>query len=120
MQNPDNLRVSAAAEDLAVLVYRFIAGFPIEERYALSAQMRKAAISIGSNIFEGCGRQTKKAFIACLYVSHGEACELVFQLRVAIRLQFGDAKLSIELRKRIDHVRQMLANLIRKLESEQE
>ena len=52
MQNPLNLRVSGMAEDLAVLIYQYARGFPFSERFELSAQMRRAAVSVGSNIFE--------------------------------------------------------------------
>src|SRR5437868_15468553 len=97
MQNPDNLRVSRAAEDLADLVYDFTAGFPIDERFGLTAQMRRAAVSAGSNIYEGCGRQSNKALLPFLYYSHGSAGELVFQTRLAIHRKYGDAKLATKL-----------------------
>ena len=56
MQNPDKLRVSGKAEDLALAVYDYTDAFPRDVRYGLTAQMRRAAVSIGSNIFEGCSR----------------------------------------------------------------
>lgn len=55
------------AEDLALAVYDYTAEFPRDERYGLISQMRRAAVSIGSNIFEGCSRQTDKSFVAYLY-----------------------------------------------------
>src|SRR5262249_61635363 len=70
MKNPDKLRVARAAEDLAVLVYDYTAAFPREERYGLAAQLRKTAVSIGSNIFEGCGRLTERGRRASLRVPH--------------------------------------------------
>ena len=57
MQNPDTLRVSAEAEKLANAIYDYTRRFPREEIFGLVAQMRKAAVSVGSNIFEACGRQ---------------------------------------------------------------
>jgi four helix bundle protein len=56
MQNPNKLAVSGRALDLAVAVYRLTDQFPAQERFGLTAQMRDAALSIGSNISEGCGR----------------------------------------------------------------
>ena len=84
MQNPDNLRVSRDAEDLADRIYDFTAAFPRDERFGLTAQMRRAAVSIGSNIFEGCSRQSNKSLVAYLYHAHGSAGELVFQMIGAV------------------------------------
>ena len=119
MINPETLRLAPAAEDLAVMIYDYTSAFPREERYGLAAQMRRAAISIGSNVFEGAGKQTNKAFAASLYVAFSEGGELLFQLRVAVRLRFGDEKLPAKLRRAIERIRQMLIRLIQKLEETQ-
>lgn len=116
MQNPLNLRVSGMAEDLAVLVYRFVRGFPVAERFELSAQMRRAAVSVGSNIFEGCGLRSNKALIASLYVAHGSVSELIFQLRLARRNEFGDDGLAVEVSRKLDEVQRSLIRLIHELE----
>ena len=79
MRNPDKLRVTQAAEDFAVLVYEYTRAFPREERWGLTAHARKTAISIGSSVFEACGRLTNKGFVASLGVAHGEANEMLFQ-----------------------------------------
>ena len=113
MQNPDNLRVSRAAEDLADLVYDFTAGFPRDERFGLTSQMRRAAVSVGSNIYEGCSRQGNKALVAFLYISHGSAGELVFQCRLASRRGYGHPGLGKELTGHLALVRRELAALIR-------
>jgi four helix bundle protein len=118
MQNPDNFRLAVATEDLAILAYRYTAAFPHEELYGLTSQMRRAAISVGSNFFEGCGRQTNKAFAASLYSSFSEAGELLFQLRVATRLKMGDAAVALRLRQALENVRRMLTRLIQRLESD--
>jgi len=116
MQNPDNLRVAQAAEDLAVLVYQYTAAFPASERFGLAFQLRRTAVSIGSNIYEGAGRRTKKQFASSLDVSHGEASELRFQARLAKRLAFGDPKLGSTVLSSTDDVRRMLFNLIDSVE----
>jgi len=113
MQNPDNLRVSRASEELADLVYDFTAAFPREEVYGLTAQMRRAAVSVGSNIYEGCSRQSKKALIAFLCISHGSAGELQFQTRLALRRSYGDQKLGSKVLRQLGLVRRMLAKWIR-------
>ena len=116
MQNPDNLRVSAEAEELAIAVYDYTDGFPREEMYGLTAQMRRAAISIGSNIFEGCSRKSDKSLIAYLYTAHGSAGEILFQARIARRRGYGDPARAAHMHKRLLNTRRMLARLIRKLE----
>src|SRR5262245_5501888 len=118
MKDPDKLRAARAAEDLAVLVYDWTAGFPREERYGLAAQLRKTAVSIGSNIYEGCGRPTERGFRASLGVAHGEASELLFQIRLAIRLSFGDRKLGMVVRKADQEVGRMLFNLMGQMNPE--
>lgn len=55
MQDPDKLEVSHLAEELAITIYDWTDTFPSHERWGLSSQMRRAAVSVGSNIFEGCG-----------------------------------------------------------------
>jgi four helix bundle protein len=70
-------------------------------------------VSIGSNIFEGCSRQTNKSLVAYLYHSHGSAGELVFQTRFAQRRRFGDARLAKDVSKRLVTIRRRLARLIR-------
>src|SRR4051812_3678142 len=91
MKNPDALRVTPAAEDLAVLVYEFTKTLPRDERFGLVSQMRKSARSVGANIFEGCGRSTDAAFVALVHNSLGSAWELESDMRLCRRLAFGDA-----------------------------
>jgi four helix bundle protein len=90
MKNPNRLRVIPHAEDLAVEVYRITRNFPRDERFGLVSQMRRAAVSIGSNVSEGCGLNTDRAFIASVHRALGETYELDFQRRVAVRLEFGN------------------------------
>lgn len=112
MQNPENLRVTRAAEELADLVYDFTADFPTEERFGLTAQMRRAAVSVGSNIYEGCGRRTNRGLVTFLYYSHASAGELLFQTRLAVRRKYGDSSLAKRLLRKLAHVRRMLSRLI--------
>ena len=90
MQPTTNLRVAGQATKLAVAVYRMTSGFPTEERFGLTAQMRRAAVSVGSNIAEGCGRRGNRELLQFLYVASGSACELAFQLQLACALGFGE------------------------------
>ncbi len=112
MQSPNNLRVMAEAEELAYLTYRATANFPRDERFGLVSQMRRAAISIGSNIVEGCDRHGNPTLIQFLQTALGSAGELRFQLRVARRLGFGGDDELAELADKADKVHRMLVRLI--------
>lgn len=83
MQNPRNLRVYHQSLELAVNPYDFTAGFPVSERHGLVAQMRRAAVSVGSNIAEGGGRQGNRALIAALHHSLASLDELEFQAELS-------------------------------------
>ena len=90
MQPTQNLRVAEQATKLAVAVYRMTSAFPSDERFGITAQMRRAAVSVGSNIAEGCGRRGNRELLQFLYIASGSASELAFQLHLACALGFGD------------------------------
>ena len=112
MRNPDKLRVTPEAESLAVAVYLATKRFPKEERFGLTAQIRRAVVSIGSNIFEESHRQGDRAFVAFLHQALGSAAELQFQLRLARRLGFGYADELATLLDRADRSRRIIIRLI--------
>ena len=74
--------------DLVAEVYKIAKLLPDEEKYALSDQMRRAAVSIPSNIAEGQERNTTKDFINHLYIARGSKGELETQLLICVRLQY--------------------------------
>ena len=78
------------AKALAVQTYRVTEGFPKSELFGLTSQMRRAAVSIASNIAEGQGRSSKPDFARFLRVSRGSLLELETQLQIAQELKFGD------------------------------
>ncbi|HEU4989968.1 MAG TPA: four helix bundle protein [Gemmatimonadaceae bacterium] len=100
------------AREVALLVYRATASFPEDERYGLVAQMRRAAISIGSNIAEGCGRDRNSALLPFLHQGMGSANELELQIDIASRLGFGQRDELEATRERLDKTKAMLAQLI--------
>ncbi|RTY85578.1 four helix bundle protein [Flavobacterium sp. RSP49] len=74
--------------DLVVKVYQITQSFPDTEKYGLTSQMRRAAISIPSNIAEGAARKGDKELMQFLYISIGSLSELETQYLIAIRLEF--------------------------------
>ena len=77
--------------ELAKAVYQMTATFPAEERYGLSQQMRRAAVSIPSNIAEGAGRNGPKEYLHFIGVARGSLAELETQMQLAVMLGFTNA-----------------------------
>ncbi len=73
-----------------MLVYGFTTDFPRQEIYGLTSQMRRASVSIASNIAEGSARGTRRDFRQFVKLAHGSNCELQTQLLIAGQLRFGD------------------------------
>lgn len=89
MRNPQDLKVYELSMELVVAVYRLTASFPGEERWGLSQQLRRAAVSIPSNIAEGCSRGSQADFARFLEIATGSAMEVRCQLEIARRLGYA-------------------------------
>jgi len=79
--------------EMAGAIYRLTRGFPKEEMYGLTSQIRRSAISVPSNIAEGQGRLSTGEFRQSLGIARGSNFELQTQLEIARKLQMGDSKL---------------------------
>jgi four helix bundle protein len=112
MQSPQNLDLTPRARALALQVYRATADFPSSERFGLAAQMRRAAVSVGSNICEGCGRKGDKELVQFLHMALGSVSELEFQAAVALDLELLTLESAPTLIEEINHVKRMLLRLI--------
>ena len=86
------MRAFELADELVLLVYRITSDFPKEEQYGLTAQMRRAAVSVPSNIVEGCARDSQADYLRFLYVAFGSLRELHYQLDLSKRLGFVKKK----------------------------
>ena len=115
MRDPVKLRVLAEARELVFATYAATARFPNDERFGLTAQMRRAAVSIGSNIVEGCHRAGNRAVIVFLHNALGSAAELQFQIELALPLRFGEQVELEALHKRATACKKMLSLLIARL-----
>ena len=100
---------------LSFLVYRLSKQFPREETYGLSDQMRRAAVSIPSNIAEGAGRLNTREYKPYLGVARGSSFELQTQLTIARELGFGDVDKLREAETSCDEVGRMLFGVIQAL-----
>jgi four helix bundle protein len=101
--------------DLAVLVYKITRSFPSEEMYGLTSQMRRASISISSNIAEGSIRGSKKEFQRFLRIALGSLTELRAQIEITKRLSFGENLNYNEIDSLIVEISKMAHALMRKL-----
>ena len=89
MRDHRKLRAFELADNIVMEVYRVTRGFPKEELFGLTSQVRRAAMSIASNIVEGCARNSEGDYLRFLDMSYGSAKELEYQLSVADRLGYS-------------------------------
>lgn len=113
--NYKELRVWQKAMELCKAVYLVVAGFPAEERYGLSAQIKRCSVSIPSNIAEGAGRNTNKTFNYFLGIAYGSSCELSTQLELAKHFEMLNEDEFQLLEKQINDVQKMIYKLSEKL-----
>jgi four helix bundle protein len=111
-----DLEVWRISMDLAEDIYRLVQKFPPEERYVLSTQLRRAGISIPSNIAEGYGYGTTGRYIQHLRVASGSDAELQTQLLLSTRLEFAQMGEITPILERASRVGRMLNGLIHSLE----
>jgi four helix bundle protein len=91
MRDHKKLQVFQLADELVLEAYQFTSTFPSEEKFGLSSQLRKSALSVVSNLVDGCARRSETEFLRFLDIALGSARELEYQLSVARRLGFlGD------------------------------
>ena len=114
-----DLDVWNKAIDLTTLVYESTTDFPRQEIYGLTSQMRRASVSIASNVAEGSARGTRRDFRQFVKLAEGSNCELQTQLVIARRLGFGNPvnhtaaeALSIEIGKMLGGLSTYLAREI--------
>ncbi len=111
-----DLVVWQKAIQLTKMVYRISEHFPLGEKYGLISQMRRAAVSVPSNIAEGQGRNTTGEFVQFLSHAEGSLAEVDTQLVLAIELGFASNSELSELFDQIVEIRKMLQTLKKRLQ----
>ena len=101
--------------DMVIDVYKTTNNFPREEKYGLTDQIRRATVSIPSNIAEGAARQTKKEFTNDLHMAQGSLSELDTQIELTRRLGYLDEETFRNVDKRMERIDKMISGLIRHL-----
>ena len=109
------LKVWQRAMELTVEIYSIVKLLPQEETFALSGQMRRAAVSIPSNIAEGQGRDTMKEFIRFLAVARGSLRELSTQLEICERVGYLELSQTVKANDLIEEIDKMLNALSKSL-----
>ncbi|MDR3235900.1 MAG: four helix bundle protein [Prevotellaceae bacterium] len=112
--NHKDLEVWKTSMDLVVTIYSITKQFPKEEQYGLVSQMQRAAVSVPSNIAEGCGRKSHKETHHFLSIALGSLAEIETQLLIAIRLEY--IRNVNELFDKITIIRQLTIGLIKHIE----
>ena len=113
-----DLMVWKKSIELCVHVYELCANFPRSELYGITDQMKRASVSVPSNIAEEQGRQSLKEFIHFLSIANGSLAELDTQRVIAENLGFLSCSQSSDLSYQLTEVRKMLYALMRKLKTE--
>jgi four helix bundle protein len=110
MQTHKDLQIWQSGIELVEIIYKITTLFPASEMYGLTSQMRRAAVSVPSNIAEGAARQGEKEFVQFLYVALGSLSELETQAIIAVRLGYMSDSSVLE---SIEALRRKMLNFIK-------
>ena len=119
IQSYRDLEVWKRAMDLAVAVYETSRGFPTDERFGLTSQVRRSAASVAANIAEGYGRQSRQSYVHFLKIAQGSLKETETHLILASRVGMIDTTVLGTRLDESEEIGRMLRSLITKLENHQ-
>ena len=115
MRDHTKLRAFELADELAVLIYKVTRDFPKDETYGLRSQMRRATVSVPSNIVEGCARESQVEYHRFLEIAFGSLRELHYQFGLAIRLGYICESETEEYELKFVESEKVLGALVRKM-----
>jgi four helix bundle protein len=118
MKDFRNLKVWEKAHAFVSLLYKETANFPPEERYGLTSQVRRAAISVPTNIAEGCGRGSDADLARFVQISMGSASEVEYLLLLSRDLGFLSSESYERTNSEIVEIKRMLAGLLKTLKAD--
>jgi four helix bundle protein len=118
MRDHTKLRAFELADEVALLVYKVTAGFPKEELYGLTSEMRRAAVSVPSNIVEGCARDSQADYLRFLNIAFGSLRELHYQLSLSERLGLFDTQEKPLVSEKTIEAEKVLNGLIKSLRND--
>lgn len=117
MKDYRELQIWQRSHQLTLDLYRATKGFPKEELFGLTSQMRRASSSIPANIAEGCGRDGDAELKRFLTIALGSACELDYHILLATELAYFDAPTGKKLAGEVMELRRMLGAFVQKLKA---
>ena len=115
-RDPRKLSVFIAADELALRVYAETIDFPLRERFGLCTQLRRAAVSVPSNLVEGCARRTTRDYLHFVNIATGSAAETLYLLSLSTRLGFVSPELYRDFDRKYSRLLAGLQKLISSLE----
>lgn len=117
MRDHTKLRAFELADEIALLTYRATKIFPKDELYGITAQMRRAAVSVPSNIVEGCSRESQAEFLRFLEIAFSSLRELHYQAHLSNRLGYFESSAYAEFDIKLTETEKVLGALIRSVRS---
>ena len=115
MRDHNKLKAFELADELALAIYRVTKDFPKEEMYGLTSQLRRAAVSVPSNIVEGCARESQSEYLRFLEIAFGSLRELHYQCGLAKRLGFMSDSDASECDAGMNETEKVLGALLRSM-----
>jgi len=120
MHNSKKLKIWVEAIDLTIEIYSATKQFPDAEKFGLISQLRRASVSVASNIAEGSGRKNTKEFIYFCHIANGSLCEVETQITIANKLEFIKTSIFNSLVEKITELRKMIFGFIKNLKQQNE
>jgi four helix bundle protein len=115
MRDHTKLRAFVLADEVALLIYRITKDFPKDEIYGLTSQMRRAAVSVPSNIVEGCARESQTEYLRFLEIAFGSLRELHYQFGLSVRLGYVHETVPNECNAMLSETEKVIGALLRSL-----